>query len=138
MLGRGTTVDPATGRAIEFQAFWTPDPRKDSSPKDVKPIASLKPEQSSHPQLFVEIPYSRTEDDGKPISLYKAVTNATLVEAGMRAYKIWENFISPALDEVRLPSPPTDRQLIFDLILMAAGLILISMSILLPRQPTPR
>jgi DNA segregation ATPase FtsK/SpoIIIE, S-DNA-T family len=62
--GRGTTRNEA-GDIVEFQAYWTPDPRKAKEPEDLAILDGLKPAQTLHPKMKIVLPTSTFGEPSK-------------------------------------------------------------------------
>lgn len=83
--GRGTTLDEM-GRPVEFQAYWTPDPRK-TSPDNVKDIAildSLRPPVVTYERLMilepVVIPDLDSNEETPDMPSYAEIAGARIVK----------------------------------------------------------
>lgn len=75
--GRGTTVG-LDGRAVEFQAYWVPDPRKATSAEDVALLEALRPPTVTYPRR-VFLPPAQDDLDGEVTPLtYEDYINAPL------------------------------------------------------------
>jgi hypothetical protein len=79
IAGRGTALD-AHDRAVEVQAYWTPDPRRNSSPADLDVLAQLRPAESLHVPLQVWMDQELFEgvDEKGRSQEWKAVQRAEL------------------------------------------------------------
>lgn len=81
--GRGITSDD-DGDFIEFQAYWTPDPRKatlERKPEDHELLETLRPEEAVHPRLHIVDPGETADidDDGTPVVTYGDWASARIV-----------------------------------------------------------
>jgi hypothetical protein len=79
IAGRGTALD-AHDRAVEVQAYWTPDPRRNSSSADLDVLAQLRPAESLHVPLQVWMDQELFEgvDEKGRSQEWKAVQRAEL------------------------------------------------------------
>ena len=60
--GRGTTRN-AAGEPVEFQAYWTPDPRKARTPEDLAIIEGLRPAREIHQKMAIILPKESEYDE---------------------------------------------------------------------------
>ncbi|GAA4660250.1 hypothetical protein [Arthrobacter cryoconiti] len=60
--GRGTTRNEA-GEIVDFQAYWTPDPRKATSEEDWKILDGLRPAKEIHEKLKIILPKASVYDE---------------------------------------------------------------------------
>lgn len=60
--GRGTTRNEA-GEIVDFQAYWTPDPRKAKSDEDWQILEGLRPAQEIHKKLKIILPKASEYDE---------------------------------------------------------------------------
>lgn len=79
IAGRGTALD-AHDRAVEVQAYWTPDPRRNNSSADLDVLAQLRPAESLHVPLQVWMDQELFEgvDEKGRSQVWKAVQRAEL------------------------------------------------------------
>ncbi|MEA5456805.1 hypothetical protein SPF06_18945 [Sinomonas sp. JGH33] len=83
--GRGTTFNE-NGEVVDFQAYWTPDPRKTSleKPKDMAILAGLRPAQELHGKMKIILPKPSVFDDKSASVLppsYSEYASARMVPA---------------------------------------------------------
>lgn len=85
--GRATTVNEAN-RPVEFQTYYTPDPRKAHEPQELDVLQQLKPAETRWPRLVIVPPVAQQDldsEDGLVIPLsYFDYADATWVLASDR------------------------------------------------------
>lgn len=88
----------------EVQVFWTPDPRRSSSPEDLALLELLRPETGSHPKLAVKLSDEFLDpEDGSEPRIWDAVRTSRLIELApsevAESARIPEQLLAPAQDE---------------------------------------
>ena len=66
----------------EVQTFWTPDPRRASSPEDRALLKMLRPNRSKHPKLQINLPpeLATVPDSNGQLQIWAAIQASTLTE----------------------------------------------------------
>lgn len=81
--GRGVTRNEA-GDVVDFQGYWTPDPRKNKTPEDLAILEGLYPAQDLHEKLRIIQPHPilSDKDDGEMLlPSYNEFAEARMVPA---------------------------------------------------------
>ncbi|WP_461634886.1 hypothetical protein [Glutamicibacter soli] len=76
--GRGTTRNEA-GEVVEFQAYWTPDPRRAKSDEDLAILKSIYPAKELHPKMMIKVPAATYEDESELLPSYSQYISADFI-----------------------------------------------------------
>lgn len=76
--GRGTTRNVA-GEVVEFQAYWTPDPRRAKSDEDLEILKSIYPAQELHPKMMIKVPVPSYVDESEILPSYSEYISADFI-----------------------------------------------------------